>query len=173
MTLEDLANIGEFVGGIGVIVTLIYLALQIRHNTTAQRNSSRFGATQSMTQWYLTVMADEELVAIFSKGFLEPDRLEASERARFMWMLAALSSRVEEMYAQYEAGLIPGDLWFKFRGVIASVVEEGVGRDWWQSRITPLSDRFRAAIEATPDSEKTWDPSKMQVLTESLDGSTT
>ncbi len=33
MTIMELGAIGEFVGAIGVIATLIYLALQIRHNT--------------------------------------------------------------------------------------------------------------------------------------------
>ena len=33
MTLEDLGNLGEFVGAIGVVVSLVYLALQIRQNT--------------------------------------------------------------------------------------------------------------------------------------------
>ena len=32
--LEDLGNIGDFLGGIGVVVTLIYLALQIRQNSS-------------------------------------------------------------------------------------------------------------------------------------------
>ena len=35
--LEDLGNIGDFIGGIGVIVMLAYLAVQIRHNTRAAR----------------------------------------------------------------------------------------------------------------------------------------
>ena len=40
MTLANLANIGEFIGGIAVIVSLIYLALQIRHNTKTVRGST-------------------------------------------------------------------------------------------------------------------------------------
>ena len=35
MSLEDLGNIGEFVAAIGVIISLIYLAVQIRQNTSA------------------------------------------------------------------------------------------------------------------------------------------
>ena len=33
--LEDLGNLGDFVGGVAVVITLIYLAIQIRHNTGA------------------------------------------------------------------------------------------------------------------------------------------
>lgn len=35
--VDALGNIGDFVGGIGVIVTLAYLAVQIRHNTRVAR----------------------------------------------------------------------------------------------------------------------------------------
>jgi len=34
MTISELGSIGEFVGAIGVVITLIYLAFQIRQNTT-------------------------------------------------------------------------------------------------------------------------------------------
>lgn len=40
MTLEQYAAIGEFVGGIGVVITLVYLALQIRQNTKTVRSST-------------------------------------------------------------------------------------------------------------------------------------
>ena len=40
MSLEDLGNLGEFVGAIGVVVSLVYLAYQIRQNTAAVRAST-------------------------------------------------------------------------------------------------------------------------------------
>ena len=40
MNLTQLANLGEFIGGIAVLVTLVYLALQVRQNTSALRASS-------------------------------------------------------------------------------------------------------------------------------------
>jgi hypothetical protein len=33
MNLNDLANLGQIVGAIGVMITLVYLAIQIRGNT--------------------------------------------------------------------------------------------------------------------------------------------
>ena len=33
MTLEDLGNLGELVGAIGVVASFIYLAVQIRQNS--------------------------------------------------------------------------------------------------------------------------------------------
>ena len=34
MNLQDLANLGDFVGAIGVVLSLIYMEVQIRHKST-------------------------------------------------------------------------------------------------------------------------------------------
>jgi hypothetical protein len=41
MSLEDLGNIGELIAAIGVIVSLVYLAVQMRQNTAALQSGSR------------------------------------------------------------------------------------------------------------------------------------
>ena len=38
--IENLGNIGDLIGGVGVIATLIYLATQIRQNTKSHRMAS-------------------------------------------------------------------------------------------------------------------------------------
>ena len=38
MDLTQLANLGEFIGGVAVLVTLIYLAVQVRHTRVQQDN---------------------------------------------------------------------------------------------------------------------------------------
>jgi hypothetical protein len=43
--LEALGNMGHFIGGIAVVITLVYLALQIRHNTAAVEAASRQDVT--------------------------------------------------------------------------------------------------------------------------------
>jgi len=40
MTLNDLANIGQVIGAIAVVISLIYVALQIRQNTNAVRSAT-------------------------------------------------------------------------------------------------------------------------------------
>ena len=40
MTLEQLASVGEIVSSVAVIISLVYLAIQIRSNTEAKRTST-------------------------------------------------------------------------------------------------------------------------------------
>jgi hypothetical protein len=48
MTIQDLGNIGEFIASIGVVVSLIYLALQTRDNTKAIRAQTRSALTDQV-----------------------------------------------------------------------------------------------------------------------------
>ncbi len=47
-----LGNYGEFVGAIGIVITLIYLAIQVRQNTRMMRASIRQARSDSSVQLY-------------------------------------------------------------------------------------------------------------------------
>lgn len=68
MTIQDLGDIGDLIGGIAVVATLIYLAAQVRQNTamiTAQTVQSSVDATQRV----LLFRAEQPaLRAILRKG---------------------------------------------------------------------------------------------------------
>ena len=46
-TLQDLGSLGEFVGAIGVVISLVCLARQMQHNTTSVRAASFNSMTEN------------------------------------------------------------------------------------------------------------------------------
>ena len=60
MSIMELGALGEFVGSVGVIATLIYLAIQIRQNTSATRAGVRQGVTEQANQ-YISMGLDNRL----------------------------------------------------------------------------------------------------------------
>ena len=50
MSILELGALGEFFGSIGVIATLIYLAIQIRSNTKTTKANASFQATHSWAE---------------------------------------------------------------------------------------------------------------------------
>ena len=47
MTLVELGGLGEFLGAMGVIATLAYLALQVKQNTRAMDDGRRLALAQT------------------------------------------------------------------------------------------------------------------------------
>ena len=48
MDLTQLANLGEFIGGVAVLVTLVYLAVQVRQGSAAQRVTSAITTAEAI-----------------------------------------------------------------------------------------------------------------------------
>ena len=61
MSLTDLANIGQVIGAIAVVISLIYVALQIRQNTNAVRSATAQSVHEHFAGWYHLLAADLEL----------------------------------------------------------------------------------------------------------------
>ncbi len=157
MSILELGALGELVGAIAVVVTLGYLAAQIRQNTSAQRSNSSLETTRAFTDWYSIVMADAELVRIFSAGFQEDaETLSNDDRGRFVWMMAALTSRIELMYSQHRAGLIDDDRWLKYRGIVLGCMENQVVKEWWDSGATVFGSDFVDEIESAQKDQGAW-----------------
>jgi hypothetical protein len=49
MSLAQLANLGEFVGGLAVLVTLIYLAVQVRQSTDLAQGTRAAGSDERLS----------------------------------------------------------------------------------------------------------------------------
>lgn len=47
MTLDQLGNLGEFFGAIGVVISFVFLAIQIRHNAKATRGTGSGNSTRN------------------------------------------------------------------------------------------------------------------------------
>jgi hypothetical protein len=81
MSLQDLGNIGEFVAAVAVVVSLIYLAVQIRQNTRSVRASTYHSVNRSAREAEMAVGGSETLADILVKGNRKPEGLTPSAGA--------------------------------------------------------------------------------------------
>jgi hypothetical protein len=68
MNLNDLANLGQIIGALAVVISLFYVASQIRQNTNAVRSATAQTVHEHFAKWYHLVAADDELSQIVAKG---------------------------------------------------------------------------------------------------------
>ena len=71
--LEALGNIGDFVGGIAVIATLVYLAVQVRQNTQQLRASALSTSTAANVAFNYSLGTDPGAARVFQVGLEEGD----------------------------------------------------------------------------------------------------
>jgi hypothetical protein len=108
MSLSDLASIGNFVSGIAVVVSLIYLALQVRHAHKAQRALMHQARTERLINACLGSMRGDvaEMVTKMANGEEMSSPLEKMQAYYYMRMQIVT---VEDALWQHEAGFLDRD----------------------------------------------------------------
>ena len=65
MNWEAIGAVGETVGAIAVIISLVYLALQVRSGTRALKTENRDSSFQSLMEFNYILVGDSDLAYLF------------------------------------------------------------------------------------------------------------
>lgn len=80
MTIQDWGAIGEVVGAVAVVITLAYLATQIRYARLAASDASRQSRAHGVREILLTVINNREFREAWARSDPETDALMATIR---------------------------------------------------------------------------------------------
>ena len=105
MTLDQIVAISQAVAAVGVILSLVFLAVQLRQNTMAVRSSSIQNLVQSLSATAQVNVDNEYLVPIMLKARTDPKGLTEEERARLHFWFIMSIRRFEGAYFQRKLGL--------------------------------------------------------------------
>lgn len=148
MNWDAIGAVAELVGAAGVVITLLYLALQVRQNTKALRAATFQAVIDYATGFAETVARDGDLAAIFQRGMADFESLSESERFRFHFQLIALLRRYENFHYQSRMGLLDDDQWEGLRSSLNHLMLRPGSRTWWISNSFLFNSSFRKFLEA-------------------------
>jgi hypothetical protein len=114
MTLSDLASIGSLVSGVAVLVSLVYLAQQIRQSTKHTRAQIQQGRIQRITEQQLAfAQADMSAAWLAANGQdATPDAIRARQ---FRQQCIILYVGWDDTLSQYHDGLVSEEQFARFR----------------------------------------------------------
>jgi hypothetical protein len=121
MKLEKTALIAEIVASFAVVLTLIYLAIQVREGTRATQAAS-FQVAASMDQEFLlTLGADPGRARIWNAYLFAPETLSGDQELQGRYLFGCLIRRLENIYFQHRLGTISEEAWQSRQSMFAFV----------------------------------------------------
>jgi len=147
MELQTLANVGEFLGGLGVIVSLIYLAVQIRGNTSSQQSETYARSLERMASMQAFMAKDHALTKMFNAGLIDPGQLTITQKVQFSWILTEMFGNLEFMFFQAEQRNISVELWARWVETLKFWLTYAGVLAWWKGRPTPYTPAFTSCVE--------------------------
>ena len=162
--LEDLGNIGEFVGSFAVLITLVYLAVQIRHNTNSNIGATEMAVADQVIAWQMGMTDDAELRTIWDKAAATA-QLTGAEEARFLWLINEVFTLHECTFRQYRRKLISYNNWEVYLHALLGLLRmNDAVMGWWTSRMSIFLSDFIDHIDEqlVVNKERFWTAVKIE-----------
>jgi hypothetical protein len=105
MSLVNLAALGSFVGGLAVVVSLIYLALQVRQSEKNQRGTIHQMRAALSTEVMLRI-ATADVARSFRAGLTGSPDITEAQFWQFFYAAHAIFRTTENAFVQHRDGLI-------------------------------------------------------------------
>jgi hypothetical protein len=146
--LEALGNLGDFVGGVAVVVTILYLAYQVRQNTAALRVSSRQDIVESYRSYLRPGLEDPTLLALQIEGHRSYPDLSQPDRMRFAVLLTDQALHFQGALALHESGTLDDETFRAYRDHFAASMSTPGGSAFWSANRSSMPSDVVDSIEA-------------------------
>jgi len=139
--------IGELVGAIAVVVSLVYLSRQVRQNTAAVRTANAAGVQGNLQQLARVFYSDRALGALVLQT-MSGELPEKPEDRLAVWAYFFDMLKTAELaHRHYLRGDLEPDLWEASLAFYRAYFETPGFRSYWQERQVAFVPPFREAME--------------------------
>jgi hypothetical protein len=128
--LDGLGNIGDFIGGIGVVVTLVYFAVQVRQHTATLRTASR----QNLTSGYRAHnghLINPQVAEAYARGLEDYPNMPAEQKRIFALAINDHALFLQTALALYESGDLGIENYSPYLTWLACLLATPGGTAWW------------------------------------------
>jgi hypothetical protein len=153
MNWEVVQTASSIIGTIALALTVVYLAIQVKRNTKATYSQTYQFAMQALGEMAAIVGDTKEKARIFSVGMAEPDKLAKDEYLQFAYLGISLFRRYENVFFQYQSGMIDDDFWFGHKDNLLWFFHRPGTQLWWKERRLGFSRSYREFLESTSPEE--------------------
>ena len=129
--LDLLGNIGDFVGGIGGVITLIYLARQIKQNSASIEATAVQAATSSVADALDSISRDTEVAALYVRGCNAFASQSTAEKLQYSILMGSILHRFEGLLVIRDRGLVPASAMDGAMNRVRDAFRQEGTLEWW------------------------------------------
>ena len=146
MNVETINVWAQLIASIGVIVSLFYVAAQVRQNTRSSRAIVVDSLARSMHDLAIEMAQNDQLLttATMLKDWSNASEME---RARYASFMLGYFKLFENGWFQMRQGTLERDQWEGYDAFLRSVWVVPTVKTWWSMRRTFFAPGFRNYVE--------------------------
>lgn len=146
MQWDAIGAIAETIASVGVVISLVYLGVQIRNQTAETKLATGNELANQLNNVYATISDNADLAALFYNGANDFISLSPAQRVQLSAYLNRQFRIVEATFHQHGQGRIETTLWTGLDQAIRDLCRYPGIKQWWKTREHWFSSEFRKHI---------------------------
>lgn len=148
MDLKKTALLAEIIGGVGIIVSILYLALEVSENTTNTRISNHIALIEQAGELKYLRMTNPDMAEIVLKGLDNKTNLSEVDQFRFQSYASQAFDLWETAFLMNESDVLPAETWEIWHFAWCKALKAPGYRAMWDEGMrNNYTDRFRSNVD--------------------------
>ena len=144
--LSDLASIAEVIGAIAIVVSLIYVGVQVNDSTLAVRSATANDTSAALSSWYSQMGNSQQGSEVFWRGMTKPESLTPEETFQFIVNVHGIFWLYQASYYLAQEGTLDEELEDSVFNTMLGLRELPGFRFYWEQRGGLFKADFRRAV---------------------------
>jgi len=144
--LDTVHKLSELLAALAVVVSLVFVGLEVRQNTTAVQSSAAQSVHDNFATWYSSIQGDGELLEITTRGMQNYGSLNSTEKGQFIAVFMSFSSHTQNAFYKWKEGSLTPELWRAWELVSMNFFSTPGGKAFWSERGYMFADAFQDYI---------------------------
>lgn len=145
MDWQIISSIAEVIGAIAVVMSLAYVAIQVR-STTEQNRATMEQAIADRLNDNMMIASSSDIGAIIHRGMADFNDLDAAEKSRFTFYFSGWFRSMEQAHRQHLRGFLDIEVWSGYEAYLSMSLESAAVRKYWQAREKVYNKNFRTLV---------------------------
>ena len=147
MTLLELGALGELIGAIAIIGSLIYVGVQVKDSARATRSAATNDASGAMQSWYQEMGSNRQASDVWLNAMTSSDPLSTHDEFQFMMMMHAIIYATQNSYLLTQEGTLDADYRDAISAIVLAVKDLPAWDRFWRQRRVLLHRGFAEYVD--------------------------
>ncbi len=154
MNWDAIGAIAEMLGTVAVLVTLVYLAFQIKQSNTHMQSATAQSQADNQVRWMADLAKDPKLFDLYRTGLKDDEALSKEDRGRFDLIVWQLVIIVDAQYQKYKMGAIRNEQLEVISNSVMPILGTPGGMAAYKRQRHMLSAAFRTTLDELMESSR-------------------
>ena len=153
--LSDYALIAEIISAIAIVLSLVFVGLQLNSNAKATRSATANTSVATQSNWYAALGRDADTSAVFLRAMGNPDEQTPEQWLQFVFMMHGTMLNFQNSFYLVEEGTLDPEIRDSLTDVLLAIKDQPGFQRYWQQRHSIFFPEFQDYVDDIFASDET------------------